>query len=129
MIIPIFLGVLCSRYSDTKRTALIAAAGIGFLISIISGLHILPLAYPLYAIVTHTTHTSYGLFYNIEAYLFYSGWRIWSGGVIDVIWLSPLIPLLFIPAGVIGCLLGVHFSWSRVHRFPTEVWPQEKPDR
>ena len=122
MISSIIAGVLCARYSSSKRSALIAAAGIGFLIGIISGFHILPLAYPLYALVTHTTQTSYGLFYNIEAYLFYSGWRIWSGGVIDFIWISPLIPLLFIPVGVIDCLLGVHFSWSRVHRFPTKVW-------
>lgn len=122
MIVPAIVGVLCAKYGRDMGNAKSWALGIGLVMGIVSGLHIVPLAYPFYALVTHTTSTSMGTFFNIEAYFLWGESRLWSGGVIDHIWLSPLIPFLFIPVCMLGSYVGLLFGSRRYHPFPTEVW-------
>ncbi|MFQ5884202.1 MAG: hypothetical protein ACE5IO_03785 [Thermoplasmata archaeon] len=126
MLVPVVVGYLCARYERSRKNSLALALGLGLVIGIMSGLHMFPLSYPFYALVTHTTSTSMGQFMNIEAYFLWEGCRLWGGGVIDYIWLSPLILFFFIPICLVGSYLGLVYGWHRIDKGPSKVWEATK---
>jgi hypothetical protein len=113
MILPFLLGVVISRMKREHGFS----RNLVLYVGIISGLQIVPLAYPFYSIIN--PHLSAPNF--IYTYFLIPDFVIWRVAVQNIL-ISPTIVFIFIPVCIIGSLLGLYCGNHFFRKHEQEIW-------
>lgn len=119
MIIPMIIGAAIAGYGRERRYARNLAIYVGIVIGIVSGLQILPLAYPFYSI-TNLQISTPNMAY-IYTYFLNSDIIVWRIGVQNIL-MSPTIVFIFIPVCILGSLLGFYLGNHFFKKMDQEIW-------
>lgn len=119
MILPFLLGVIISRLKREHGFSRNLALNVGIIAGIISGLQIVPLAYPFYSIIN--PHLSTPNFSFIYTYFLIPDFVIWRVGIQNILF-SPTIVFIFLPVCIIGSLLGLYCGNHFFRKHEQEIW-------
>ena len=119
MIVPIIIGVAIAKLEREVRYSRNLALYAGIVIGIVSGLQILPLAYPFYSITNPQISIPNMVF--IYTYFLNSDIIVWRIGIQNIL-MSPTIVLIFIPVCILGSLLGFYLGSHFLKKQDQEIW-------
>ncbi|MFQ5884748.1 MAG: hypothetical protein ACE5IO_06575 [Thermoplasmata archaeon] len=123
LLLPLLVGFGLARLEREKAPTWSLGAAIGLVIGIVAGLQVLPLAYPLYAVVTRFIVGNPSI-YIIGEYLFTPDNVLWMFGVEEV-WMSPALLFHFIPLCVLSSVLGQAIGRRFFAVHPSEPWVED----
>ncbi|MGY5859981.1 MAG: hypothetical protein RTU63_11480 [Candidatus Thorarchaeota archaeon] len=121
MIIPLLVEAAISKSKRELGNARKLALFAGVITGILSGLQILPLAYPFYSFINPEISTPNFIF--VHTYFLIPDFVIWDVGVQNIL-MSPTIVFIFIPVCIVGSLLGFNLGNYFFKKQEREIWTE-----